>query len=253
MKSPVNILLLAAACASVHAQDPVTTSPKYYKVLLENDQVRMFEYRLKPREKEAMHSHPAGVVYVLSGGKAKFTYPDGKTEEKTASAGEAIWREPTTHAVENVGETEFHVVAIDFKIPKQGSGPNDEQALWALEHAYWRYVQDNDLSSYSKLWDERFLGWPSVNAAPVHKDHITDWITAETSKGLVFKTDELKPASIQVTADTAVVCYWITFQWLDKQGKGTPQTIRITHVWQKTADGWRIIGGMSMPEPKPLR
>src|SRR5207248_2474521 len=50
------------------AQDPLKASPQYYKILLENDRVRVLEYRLKPGEKEAMHSHPAGVVYVLSGG-----------------------------------------------------------------------------------------------------------------------------------------------------------------------------------------
>jgi hypothetical protein len=32
----------------------------------------------------------------------KFSYPDGKSEVKSAAAGETIWREPTTHAVENV-------------------------------------------------------------------------------------------------------------------------------------------------------
>jgi len=41
----------------------VKTSPQYYKVLLENDQVRVLEYRLKAGEKEPMHSHPAGVVF----------------------------------------------------------------------------------------------------------------------------------------------------------------------------------------------
>ncbi len=125
-----------------------------------------------------------------------------------------------------------------------------EQTLWNLEHNYWRYVEDNDLASYSNLWHERFLGWPSVSATPVHKDHITDWINAQTSKGLKFKTDELKPASIQVTGDVAMVCYWITIRWLDKDNKGAPQTVRITHAWQKTANEWRIIGGMSMPEPQ---
>jgi len=251
MKSSIIIPLLAVACTIAHAQDLVTTSPKYYKVLLENDQVRVLEYRLKPGEKEPMHSHPAGVVYVLSGAKAKFTYPDGRTEEKTASTGEAIWREPTTHGVENIGDTETHVIAVDFKAPKQAGGSQNEQKLWDLEHAYWQYVQDNDLPSYSKLWHERFLGWPSVSATPVHKDHITDWITTQTSKGLVFKTDQLKPASIQITGDMAVVCYWITFRWLDKEDKGTAQTTRITHAWQKIANDWQIIGGMSMPEPKP--
>jgi ketosteroid isomerase-like protein len=129
----------------------------------------------------------------------------------------------------------------------------DEETLWNLERAYWRYVQDNDLSAYSNLWHKDFLGWPSVNAAPVHKDHITDWITAQTSKGLVFKTGEFKPAAIHVTGDVAMVCYWRTFKWLDKDGSGTAHTLRITHAWLKTGSDWRIIGGMSMPEPETPR
>jgi quercetin dioxygenase-like cupin family protein len=97
----------------------VKASPQYYKVLLENDQVRVLEYRLKAGEKEPMHSHPAGVVYVLSGAKLKFSYPDGRAEEKSAATRETIWRDPTTHAVENVGDTEAHAIAIDVKTPAQ--------------------------------------------------------------------------------------------------------------------------------------
>jgi hypothetical protein len=64
----------------------------------------------------------------------------------------------------------------------QAQGSADEQALWKLEQNYWRYVQENHLAAYSTLWHERFLGWPSVSPVPVHKDHITDWITAQTRK-----------------------------------------------------------------------
>ena len=119
--------LLSAMCMATCAQDPVTTSPQFYKVLLENDQVRVLEYRLKLGEKEPMHSHPAGVVYVLSGGTLKFSYPDGRTEEKTAATGEAIWRDPVTHAVENVGKMEAHAIAIDLKSSTR-TGLNDERA-----------------------------------------------------------------------------------------------------------------------------
>ena len=119
MKTIILMSLLAVLCTTAHAQDPVKTSPPYYKVLLENDQVRVLEYRLKAGGKEAMHSHPAGVVYVLSGAKLKFSYPDGRTEERAAAAGETIWREPTTHAVENVGDTEAHAIAIDLKTAGQ--------------------------------------------------------------------------------------------------------------------------------------
>ncbi len=117
MKTIILIPLLSAICiaASTFGQDPVKTSPQYYKVLLENDRVRVIEYRLKPGEKEPMHSHRAGVVYVLSGATLKFSYADGRTEEKIAGTGETIWREPVTHAVENIGKTEAHAIAIDLK------------------------------------------------------------------------------------------------------------------------------------------
>jgi Domain of unknown function (DUF4440) len=131
--------------------------------------------------------------------------------------------------------------------------PTDEQALWNLERAYWRYVEDNDLVSYKQLWHDNFLGWPSVSSAPTRKDHITDWITSQTNNGLVFKTLDFKPAALQLTGNLASVYYWITFQWLDKQDKGTAHTIRIAHTWIKTGSNWRIIAGMSMPEPEGAR
>src|SRR5881392_2549929 len=130
-------------------------------------------------------------------------------------------------------------LASDVAISSQAS--KDEQTIWELERAYWRYVQENDLSAYSCLWHKDFLGWPSVSAAPVQKNHITDWITSQTSKGLAFKTGEFKPAAIQVTEDIAVACHWITFKWLDKDGNGAANTIRIAHAWLRTGNDWRIM------------
>jgi ketosteroid isomerase-like protein len=144
-------------------------------------------------------------------------------------------------------------VALASDVVVSSQAAKDEQTIWELERAYWRYVQENDLSAYSGLWHKDFLGWPSVSAAPVHKDHITDWITSQTSKGLAFKTGEFKSAAIQVTEDVAVACYWITFKWLNKDGNGAANTIRITHAWLRTGNAWRIIGGMSMPEPDAPR
>src|SRR5437016_13693919 len=82
--------------------------------------------------------------------------------------------------------------------PSQASG--DEQTLWNLERAYWRYVEHKDLAAYSDLWHKDFLGWPSVSSAPVRKDDITDWVTSQSAKGLAFKTFPFKPAPIQLPA-----------------------------------------------------
>ena len=132
---------------------------------------------------------------------------------------------------------------------RAGQASEYEQAIWKLEHEYWRHVQDNDLPAYLALWHKDFLGWPYVNAAPVRKDHITDWITSNTSKGLSFKPMELKPAGVQITGDIAVAYYGMTYAWLDKDGKGAAVAIRVTHTWLKVGKDWQIIGGMSAREP----
>jgi len=82
-------------------------SPETHKVLLENERVRVLGVRVKPGEKIGMHSHPANVVYFLTDGTIRFTYPDGKIEERQIKA--------TTHAAENVGAAEFQEVQIEFK------------------------------------------------------------------------------------------------------------------------------------------
>lgn len=108
-------LVFAISSANSTAQDPAKQSPQYYKVLLENDQVRVLEYRLKPGEKEPMHTHVAGVLYIFGDAKMRTTYPDGRTEESAGGAGEAHWRSPVTHALENIGTTEAHALAVDMK------------------------------------------------------------------------------------------------------------------------------------------
>jgi ketosteroid isomerase-like protein len=130
----------------------------------------------------------------------------------------------------------------------QPAASDDEHALWRLEHSYWDRVQANDLNSYLALWHKDFLGWPSVSAAPVRKDRITDWITAQTSKGLTFKNVDFKPAAMQVTGDVGEAYYWVTFNWVNRDGVGATMTLRVTHTWVREGKDWHIIGGMSMPE-----
>jgi len=106
---------LGFAASSAVAQDIMAVAPQDVKVLLENDRVRVLEVRHKPGDKEPMHSHPAYVAYFLDATRMKITSPDGKTVEKDRKAGDVLWSEPVTHAVENVGTTEQHVLVIELK------------------------------------------------------------------------------------------------------------------------------------------
>lgn len=112
------VVALASAPRATLGQDPVKVAPQVYKVLLENDKVRVLEVRLKPGGNSPMHFHPAYVVYAFSDGKVKFTYQDGKTREVQLKAGQAAWREAETHAAENVGAGELHVLNIELRPPK---------------------------------------------------------------------------------------------------------------------------------------
>ena len=115
MKTTLLTILLALLSTAGQAQDPIKVSPQYYKVLLENAQVRVLAVKIKPGEKVPMHSHPASVSYVLSDGKLHITLADGKTVDKEPKAGSATWSDAVTHAVENVGTSEFSQVQIELK------------------------------------------------------------------------------------------------------------------------------------------
>jgi len=134
------------------AQDPATLAPQLYKVILENDDSRVIDYRLKPGEREPMHSHPSGVlVYYLADAKMRVSLPDGKTAESTNRAGDIVWRDPVTHFAENIASSEVHTFLVEPKVScndpagsvapsNSGSTASAVPVLAHLEpHHYLRY------------------------------------------------------------------------------------------------------------------
>lgn len=118
----VGALLGAVATAAVVAVaadsatlDPLKVSPEYYRVRLDNDRVRVLEWRLKPGLKEAMHSHPEGFVFTLADATLKSTLSDGTSATHSFTNGEVTWRNAVSHSIENVGSTEAHVLAVELK------------------------------------------------------------------------------------------------------------------------------------------
>lgn len=101
-----------SAAKAPAGDDQMKAAADTSKVVFENDRVRLIEAKMKPGAKMPKHTHPAYVTYALKDAKAKMTVGE-KTEERTMTAGQAMWSEPTTHAVENVGgETQTLVLEI---------------------------------------------------------------------------------------------------------------------------------------------
>ena len=127
----------------------------------------------------------------------------------------------------------------------QNAGKNETQ-VWQLEKAYWEYVKANDLEKYRALWHENFVGWPFISSAPVRKDHITDWITTNTSKGIRLDSYSIEQLAVQVTGDVAVDYYRINARWANGEGAEVrTDRLRIAHTWICAGATWQIIGGMS--------
>ena len=76
---------------------PVKVAPDSYKVLLENDQVRVLEVRIKQGTKSEMHSHPRSVAICLNDQRLKFTFPNGKSEDTDLKRGQAVWLDGISH------------------------------------------------------------------------------------------------------------------------------------------------------------
>ncbi|MEO8004874.1 MAG: cytoplasmic protein [Betaproteobacteria bacterium] len=111
-----SMLLSTILClSSAFAQDAVQTDGDKYKVVFENDCVRMLDYHDSPGEKTHQHTHPAFVLYALGPFKRSITLPDGKILQRQFKEGDAMWSNAQTHIGENTGETPTHVILVEMK------------------------------------------------------------------------------------------------------------------------------------------
>ncbi len=95
--------------------DAVKVDPKHYKVVIDNDEVRVLRARYGPHEKSVMHEHPAAVVVFMTDGRSKFTMADGTSQDVSMKAHDAIWEDATKHLPENTGDKPLEVIVIELK------------------------------------------------------------------------------------------------------------------------------------------
>jgi quercetin dioxygenase-like cupin family protein len=114
-----------ARIGAAHPLDAMSAAPDHHSVLLENDQVRILDTRLRPGEQTPIHAHEwAGALYVLSWSDfirrdAEGTIlADSRTLSSAPSPGDALWLPPLPpHQVENVGDRDLHIIAVELKAP----------------------------------------------------------------------------------------------------------------------------------------
>lgn len=115
MNRPLLAVLLAVVSVGSYAQDSVVTDPDKYKVIFENECVRVLDYKDMPGQKTQQHKHPAFILYSLSSFKRDIQLPDGKILQREFKPGDVMWSNAQTHTGFNSGDTPTHVVLIETK------------------------------------------------------------------------------------------------------------------------------------------
>jgi beta-alanine degradation protein BauB len=98
-------------------EDPTSTDPSLYKVVFENERVRVLEYRDRHGDRTHPHGHPDTVMVTLSSFRRRLHGDDGRQADVDLPAGQVRWVGAQTHAGENIGASESHCIFVELKEP----------------------------------------------------------------------------------------------------------------------------------------
>lgn len=112
-------LLGALAIANeAEAQDAVAADPRSFRVVLDNQQVRVLEYRSGPGLGvcgQGTHYHPDRVTVSLTGAKVRVTGADGRPVVRDIPTGHVFFSPAETHSVENIGGAGTRTIIVELK------------------------------------------------------------------------------------------------------------------------------------------
>lgn len=94
--------------------DPVVSNPEHYKVIFENDRVRVLEYNDAPGDRTTPHQHPESVMYTLSSFQRRLVSGDAQREVEL-QAGSVGWLPAQVHHGENIGDTPTRAIFVELK------------------------------------------------------------------------------------------------------------------------------------------
>lgn len=95
--------------------DPLRVDPGHYEVVAENDRVRVLRIRYAAGERSVMHSHPDGVVVMLSNGNARMHLPDGTSLDMVTRAGDVLLTPGGQHLPENLSREPLEAILVELK------------------------------------------------------------------------------------------------------------------------------------------
>lgn len=115
-------LLFASVTTSLGAApDPLAVAHDNYRVVFENDQVRVLEHTVPLGGAEPTHRMPCRVTYAMGGYKLVTQAPGGPRQENVRQPRSAWWSGAEELALKNNGNALARELIVEFKQPLPGA------------------------------------------------------------------------------------------------------------------------------------
>ena len=95
--------------------DPTITNSEHYRVVFENERVRVLEYTDRPGDRTTVHAHPDSVLVTLSSFRRRMYAEDGDHQDVQLTGGRVGWLDAQCHAGHNIGDTASHAIFVELK------------------------------------------------------------------------------------------------------------------------------------------
>ena len=91
---------------------PIALDPTHFRLLFENQHVKVIRVRLGPREKSRMMEIPAHVMTCLTDQRVRVIYAHAKAVERSQKAGYSGWVERDEYRLENLEDKPLEWVIV---------------------------------------------------------------------------------------------------------------------------------------------
>lgn len=110
------LLVLSTGAFAADYPGPHEAGPGIYRLLSENDEVRVSEIKFNPGDSIPMHHHSYGhSLYIVEGGQLTISKPDGSSVVLEAKPGDVMWMGVEDHSAANTGSTVVRVIITEVK------------------------------------------------------------------------------------------------------------------------------------------
>jgi hypothetical protein len=124
--------LLCAASAD-DKKDALAVAPDVYKVVFENERIRVLSFATQPGQKWALHSHPDSLAVSLSEYSVRNLAPAQAPVERHSRPGDVRWIPASSHTGENMGTTEMRGLIVELKDPVPSTSIEEKAVLTSFQ------------------------------------------------------------------------------------------------------------------------